>query len=45
MDELKENIVESKGTIKESVDNISKVTNNLDDSKDIVGKVIVGEAI
>lgn len=43
MDELKENIVESKGTIKESVDNISKVTNNLDDSKDIVGKVIVGE--
>ena len=43
MDELKENIVESKGTIKESVDNISKATNNLDDSKDIVGKVIVGE--
>lgn len=43
MDELKENIVESKGTIKESVDNISKVTNNLDDSKDIVGNVIVGE--
>lgn len=43
MDELKENIVKPKGTIKESVDNISKVTNNLDDSKDIVGKVIVGE--
>ena len=43
MDELKENIVKSKGTIKESVDNISKVTNNLDDSKDIVGEVIVGE--
>ena len=43
MDELKKNIVKSKGTIKESVDNISKVTNNLDDSKDIVGKVIVGE--
>ena len=43
MDELKENIVESKRTIKESVDNISKLTNNLDDSKDIVGKVIVGE--
>ena len=43
MDELKENIVKSKGTIKESVDNISKVTNNLDDCKDIVGKVIVGE--
>lgn len=43
MDELKENIVKSKGTIKESVDNISKVTNNLDDSKDIVEKVIVGE--
>ena len=43
MDELKENIVKSKGTIKGSVDNISKVTNNLDDSKDIVGKVIVGE--
>ncbi len=43
MDELKENIVKSKGTIKESVDNISKVTNNLDDSNDIVGEVIVGE--
>ena len=43
MDELKENIVKSKGTIKEPVDNISKVTNNLDDSKDIAGKVIVGE--
>ena len=43
MGELKENIVKSKGTIKESVDNISKVTNNLDDSNDIVGEVIVGE--
>ena len=43
IDELKEHIVKSKGTIKESVDNISKVTNNLDDSKDIVEKVIVGE--